>query len=288
MIGSLKADQRMVIKLCRSVAGLPAMLLVAGLLSGLHGYGRAPEGLPPASEVTRRMLEHAQKVADSEQAPEYTYEKRSLLEQLDTAGRATWSEEKVYHVRLIRGFPFNRMVKIQGRELTPEESKREDAREEKFQQQFVSADRKKMAARRQALVTPELLDRYQFVVKERVVLSNRPTLVVTFRPKDGDLPSRSVEDRILNRLTGTLWIDEAEADTARVETGLVESVIVGWFGWLGSLTRCDLSLTRQRMPDGVWINDRLTLFIQCRRLITTQRFRLTEESRGFSRAQAKQ
>ena len=65
-------------------------------------------------------------------------------------------------------------------------------------------------------MTPELLARYQFAVKQRVVLSNRPTLVVTFKPKDGDLPERSVEDRILNRLTGTLWIDEAEADTARV------------------------------------------------------------------------
>jgi hypothetical protein len=264
------------------------MLLLAGWLSYSHGYGRVPQALPPASEVTRRMLEHSQRVAESEQAPEYTYEKRSLLEQLDTAGRATWSEEKIYQVRLVRGFPFNRMIKIQGRALTPEESKREDAREEKFQQQFVSADRRKLAARKQALVTPELLDRYQFGVKDRVVISNRPTLVVTFSPRDGDLPSRSVEDKILNRLAGTLWIDEEEADTARVETGLVEAVTVGWFGWLGSLTRCDLSLTRRRMPDGVWVNDRMTLSIQCRKLITTQRFRLTEESRGFAHAQARQ
>jgi hypothetical protein len=42
------------------------------------------------------------------------------------------------------------------------------------------------------------------------------------------------------------------------------------------------------MPDGVWINDRMTLFIQCRKLISNQRFRLTEESREFSHAQAKQ
>jgi hypothetical protein len=137
-------------------------------------------------------------------------------------------------------------------------------------------------------VTPELLARYQFAVKQRVVLSNRPTLVVTFKPRVADMPSRSVEDKILNRLTGTLWIDEAEADTARVEANLVESVAVGWFGWLGSLTRCELSLTRQRMPDGVWINDRMTLFIQARKLVASERYRLTEESRGFSRAQAKQ
>ena len=278
----------MFIKLYRRSSGFPALLLVAGLLCCSHGYGRAAEALPPASEVTRRMLKHAQTVAESEQGPQYTYEKRTLLEQLDGAGQPATLEEKLYQVRLIRGLPFNRLIKIQGRELTPEESKRQDAKEEKFQQQFVSADRRKLAARKQALVTPELLARYQFAVKERVVLSNRPTLVVTFKPRDEELPARSVEDKILNRLTGTLWIDEAEADTARVQANLVDSVTVGWMGWMGSLTRCDLSLTRQRMPDGVWINDRMTLFVQYRKLITSQRFRLTEESRGFSHAQAKQ
>jgi hypothetical protein len=284
----VKADQRMVIKFCRGGSGYHAMLLVAVLLSCSHGYGRAPEALPPASEVTQRMLKQAQMVAESEQGPQYTYEKRTLLEQLDGAGQPATLEEKLYQVRLIRGLPFNRLIKIQGRELTPEESKRQDAKEEKFQQQFVSADRRKMAARKQALVTPELLARYQFAVKERVVLSNRPTLVVTFKPKEGNLPSRSIEDKILNRITGTLWVDEADADTVQVRASLVEPMTLGWFGWIGSLTQCDLSLTRQRMSDNVWVNTRMTLFIQCRKLVTSERYRLTEESRGFSRAQAKQ
>jgi hypothetical protein len=59
---------------------------------------------------------------------------------------------------------------------------------------------------------------------------------------------------------------------------------MGWFGLLGSLTRCDVSLERQRMPDSVWVNTRLALFIQCRKLTTTMRFRTTEESSGFEKA----
>jgi hypothetical protein len=287
IVRRLNAEQRTVIKLGRSGVALPAMLVVAGLLSLLLGRGRATEALPSASEVTRRMLEHARTVAESDQTPQYTYEKRSVVEQLDAGGRVLTSEEKIHEVRLIRGLPFNRLVKIQGRELTPEESKREAAREERFQQKFVSADRRKMAARKQALVTPELLARYQFVVKQRVTLNSRPTLVVAFKPCGGDLPEKSIEDKILNRMAGTLWIDEAEADTARLEATLLGSMTIGWFGWLGSLTRCDLSLTRQRMPDGVWVNDRMTLSIQCRKVIASERFRLTEESRGFSRSQAR-
>ena len=56
---------------------------------------------------------------------------------------------------------------------------------------FVSSEATKSAARKEGWVTPELLDRYQFEVKERVILSNRPTLVLTFKPKKGNLPSRN-------------------------------------------------------------------------------------------------
>lgn len=286
MVGAVKAFRRILREVARWGGKLRRMLLLAGLVSSLPAAGQGGEALPPAAEVMQRMLEHAQKVADADETPQYSYEKRSLLENLDATGRTVSSEEKIYQVKLIRGLPFNRLVKVQGRELTPEESRREDAREEKFQKRFVADDRRKMAARKQALVSRELLDHYQFVVKERVMVNNRPTLVVSFKPKDGILPLHSIEDRILNRLSGTLWIDEAEADTARVQANLLESVYLGWLGWLGSLTRCELSLDRQRMPDGMWINSQMTLFIQCRKLVASQVFRLTEESRGFNRLQA--
>jgi hypothetical protein len=287
IVDLVNADQRMLIKVYHRGGSLPGMLLLAGLFGCFAGNGRAAETLPEASEVTRRMIERAQAVAEAEQGPQYTYQKRSVLERLDAAGQPVKSEEKLHQVILIRGLPFNRLVKVQGRELNAEELKREEAREERFQQRFVSADRRKLAAQKAALVTPELLDRYQFAVKERVVLSNRPTLVLTFKPKDTNLPERKVQDKLLNRMAGTLWVDEADADTARVVASLVEPLSLGFLGWLGSLTRCELSLERQRMPDGVWINTRMTLLMHCRRLTAALRFRLIEESRGFRRVEAR-
>jgi hypothetical protein len=283
----MKADWQMAIKVCCGDGGFSGMLLVAWLLSCPSGNGRAAEAIPSASEVTRRMIERAQAVAEAEQGPQYTYQKRSVLERLDAAGQPVKSEEKLHQVILIRGLPFNRLVKIQGRELNAEELKREEAREERFQQRFVSADRRKLAAQKAALVTPELLDRYQFAVKERVMLGDRPTLVLTFKPKDKNLPERKVQDKVLNRMAGTLWVDEADADIARLVASLAEPLSLGFLGWLGSLTRCDLSLERQRMPDGVWVNARMTLVMHCRRLTVPLRFRLTEVSGGFKRVATK-
>jgi hypothetical protein len=229
------------------------------------------------------MIERSQAVAQGDQETQYTYQKRSLLERLDADGHSLKSEEKIYQVTLIGGFPFKRLVKIAGRELSLEELRKEETKDAKFRQTFVSDDRQKPGTRKEGLVTAELLDRYQFVVEKRVVLSNRPTLVLTFRPKAGNLPSRTIEDKLLNPMAGRLWIDEEDADAARLEVSLVEPVFLGWFGLLGSLTQCDVSLERRRMPDGVWINAKQALFIQCRKLTATTRFRTTDKSSGFKK-----
>jgi hypothetical protein len=255
-------------------------LLIAGILScyDLH----AGEALPTASEVTRRLVERSKAVAQAD-GPQYTYRKRSRLERTDSTGRTLSSEEKVYQVTLTAGVPFNRLLKVQGRALSAEELAREDAKEEKFRQRFVSADRKKLAAQREGLVTPELLDRYDFVVENRAVLSNRATLVLSFKPKTANLSSNKLMDKLLNRMTGKLWIDEEDADTARIEVRLIEPFYLGWFGWLGSLTRFDLTLERQRMPDGTWINAKQAMLIQCRKMTALLRFKHTEDSSEFKK-----
>jgi hypothetical protein len=279
----MKAGRRIANRVCPNRSGLSVMLLITGLLSSAPPGVGAGETLPEASAVTQRMVERSQAIAQADQGPQYAYQKRYLLERLDADGHTLKSEEKIYQVVLIGGFPFKRLVKIQGRELSPEALRREDAKEEKFRQRFVSADPKKLVARKEGMVTPELLDRYQFVVEKRIVLSNRATLVLTFKPKEGNLPSSTIEDRLLNRMTGRLWIDEGDADTARLEVSLAEPIFLGWFGLLGSLTQCDMTLERQRMPDGAWINTRQALLIQCRKLTATMHFRTTETSSGFNK-----
>ena len=259
---------------------------IAGIVLYALAVGpcRGAEKLPESSELTRRMIERALAVARGEHTPHYTYEKRSLLEHLDASGQTNTTEQKLYQVTLIAGYPFNRLVKVQGRDLTSEESKKEERKEERFRQRYVGADPKKMAARKESWVTQQLLDRYEFVVQERVLVKNRPTLVVNFKPKAENLPNQAIQDRILNRMAGTLWVDEQDADTARISAHLTETASLGWFGVLGSLSRCDLSLERQRLPDGVWVNLKQVLLIHARKVATAMRFRHTEESSGFKKA----
>ena len=262
-------------------SSFPGIIVVAGLLAiaGMPGQAAAP--LPSANEVTQRLLRRAEELVQQTSGPQYTYLKRSVLERMDSAGKVFKTEEKVYEVQVINGFPFNRLIRIQGRDLTPEELKKEEEKEERFHQKIVNADRRQMLARKEALVTPELLNRYTFEVKERVVLDHRPTLVLQFKPRAKKLPASSMKDELLNRMTGTLWVDEADAETARLVVRMIEPFSLGWLGWLGSLNQCEVKLERQRMPEGVWINTRMVMSIQCRKLASSLRFRTTEDSSGF-------
>jgi hypothetical protein len=266
----------------RRLAWLTFAGLAAWTLAGSRALGG--EKLPEAAELTRRMVERAEAVAHGDQGLRFTYDKRSVQQELDGHGQTNKSTEKFYQVTLVGGFPFNRLVKIQGRDLTSAELKKEQQREDRFREKLDSGQVKRKALDKEAWVTPELMDRFEFTVKERVLLNNRPTLVVAFRPKTGQASAKTLQDKVINRLAGTLWVDEADADAAKLSVSLGESVSLGVLGILGSLDRLELSLERQRLPEGVWVNLRQTMLIHARKLVSTSRYRILEESSGFKKA----
>jgi hypothetical protein len=241
----------------------------------------AADPLPDAEAVTRRMISHSQALAGSTNAPQFTYTKRSLQVQFDADGLATRTNEKIYQVTLIGGLPLNRMVQLQGRKLNDAQQKKEQEKEDRFRQKLVATDAKSLAARREGLVTLELLERYRFVVKERVRMEGRPTLVLDFQPRPGKLPAKAIHDKILNTMAGTVWVDEQEAEAVKLTAHNLGTVSIGWLGVLGALTQCELTLERKRLAEGIWTNWKQDLRIHCRKVATTMRFRILEDSTGF-------
>ncbi len=247
----------------------------------------AAEPLPSSDELTRRIINRSQALVSTNGGPVYKYPKHTLIERLDSSGAPVSSDEKFYEVTLISGIPFNRLLKIAGRELTPAELQTEQERDEKFQQRMSSIDPKKLLASRKGLVSPDLLAHYQFTVSKRIQLNNRTTFVVFFKPKENPEAASSIRDRVLNRVEGTLWVDEQDDEITKVSAHLTETISLGWFGWLGSLSKCEFALDRQRMPDGVWVNLKQAWSIQFRKLTSTTRFRVTETSEDFKRIESK-
>lgn len=236
--------------------------------------------LPAASNLIHRVVERAQIVARAGQTNHYAYEKRSIMSELDEKDRVIKSTEKHYKVVLIGGLPFQRLVKVQGRELTAKELEKQDQRETAFRQRVTRVDLNRKAKRREGLATQELVDRFEFKITKREVIEGRPTLVVTFTPKPG-APEKTMEDKVFQHVFGTVWVDEHEAEVAKLDASVRGPIPLGWFGAVGSLNKFHAMLERSRMPDGVWVNRKSSFLVVARKLFTAMRSKTIEESSGF-------
>ena len=239
----------------------------------------ASADLPSASSVIARVVERASQIAKEGEA-KYLYEKRSLFEELNAHRQTTRSTEKIYEVMLIGGWPFSRLVKVQGRSLTPAEIRSEDQKEQEFRNKVAGRNLGAMAEKKEPWLLPEIVDRYEFTVLGTEEYDSRRTVVLEFKAKPGNA-ERNMQDKIYDRFAGKLWVDQGDAEIAKLEVHLTEEFSLGWLGLFGSLSECDLSLKRQRMPDGTWVNAKSTILIVGRKVFSPMRYRTTEESSGF-------
>jgi hypothetical protein len=260
------------------------LLLSGGLLvAGLSGQCAALSdgALPDATQVMERVVQRAGEVARAGEAGKYVFEKHSVSEELDSSGNATKTTEKTYEVIRIEGRPFSRLVKIQNRALTEEETKAQNRKEQEFREKMALQDPEHK--RKDDWLDPRLIDRYDFKVESRDCLKGRSVLVLSFHPRANREAEKTVEDRVLNRLAGSLWVDEQEAEIAQLKVGLTEDLSLGLFGMIGSLKQFDLEIERERLADGDWVDQKQRVLLFGRKIFSPMRYRTLEESSNFKK-----
>jgi hypothetical protein len=237
--------------------------------------------LPAASEVMQRVVELAHDAALAPGANEYAFEKHSITQELDASGKATKSSDETYEVIPIQGIPFSRLVKLGNRDLTPEETEAQNLQELEFRERVARADSKPAGRRRRNWLDARMVERFDFTMEGRETLDGRPMLMLSFHPKSSYASARTIEDKVLNKLSGTLWVDETEAEIAKLSVSLTKDLSFGLFGAVGSLRQFDLKLDRERLGDGVWVTRRQDLVLGGRKIFSSMTHRTLEESTNF-------
>jgi hypothetical protein len=237
--------------------------------------------LPDASQVMQRVILRGEDEGRTPQANEYAFEKRIVNEELDASGTPTKSTEQTSEVIPIQGIPFSRLVKIQNRDLTEEETEAQNQKELEFRKKVARRGAEPMSRRKKNWLDTRVLDRFNFKVEGRDTFQNRPVLILSFHPKTNRDPEKTITDKVLNRLAGILWVDEAEAEVAQLKVSLTEDLSLGWFGAVGSLKQFDLELQRERLPDGVWVTRKQIVVLCGRKIFSSMAHRTLEESSNF-------
>jgi hypothetical protein len=271
----------------KRVSNLRVWIVLAGLFLPYWDRAMTPDGpqLPSAQEVMRKALDRAQWAETNEVRSRYTFTLRTVTEEFDRAGHLKGRKDKVYQARLNAGWTQLKLIKINGENLSPADLSRLEARERRERQRITMNGSRRGSDRRENLLTPELVAKYYFRVLGEETVNGRPSYLLSFQPKIGDLPVKQAPDRLLNQLAGRLWIDEQEFEIARAEVQLQGEVNL-WAGIIASLKKMAFTVVRTRLEDGVWFNQDFQGVLAGRRLIEAFDWRTQSLAGDFHKASA--
>ena len=229
-------------------------------------------------EIVRKAVARAEATQAASAQRDFTYTKVTVLEELDPSGNVKERKETVYEVLFQGGSTHLKLIQVDGHDPSQADLKKMADNDATVQK--LLADSKNKAAPRDNFLTRDLVARYDFKFIGHEPVNGREAYQVTFQPKNPELPTHHFVDRLLNRLSGTLWIDAQEFEVARADVSLKSEVkLLG--GLVASLKKAAYSMTRTRVAEGVWVNTSSRGDFQGRKLMDDMRIKLKSHSSNF-------
>jgi len=252
-------------------------LMVVCVLSG-QSQARAADTLTAADVVQKAVARGQQDQQGT--IPDSTYRKLTVTDELDSTGKVKEHREKIYEVAYTDGYSHSTLLQVNGH--APSESDLKQQTENEVSMRQITGDTKAKGDNRENFLTADLAARFNFTLLGTTNLNGRTAYKVAFQPKSPQLPVRRMVDRLLNQISGTIWIDAQEFEVARAEVSLRSEVnLLG--GIAGSLKMLTYSLVRTRVADGVWFSTLSNGDILGRKLLATTHIKTKSQSIHFQR-----
>ena len=248
------------------------------LVSNTFGAAAAENPRPlPVDDIIRRAVSRADQAQRNAGQNAYTYTKLTVTEELDPAGRVKDRKEKVYQVFFQSGATHLKLLTVNGRAPAHADIKQQSENDTSARQVLGQSKSAKAA---ENLLTPEVVARFNFTLVDETSINGRKAYHISFEPKRPAPPVHRIVDRLLDRISGTIWIDADEFEIAQAQIYLSSEVdLLG--GVVGCLKKLDYTMTRTRVGDGLWFNTFSTGDFQGRKLLDWMRIKTKSQSSNF-------
>jgi len=213
-----------------------------------------PAAAPPPSisELVRQSVEAIK--TDWSQAPNYSFVERDVESKKD--GEPTIKTKRVL---MIDGSPYNRLIAMDDRPLSPgdeAEEKRELARaidkrpHESERERSRRLGKYQKERRQNGAMLQGMADAFDFRLVGDEVVNGRDCWVLQASPKPGFQPTNR-EGKVLTGMAGRMWIDKRENQWVKVEAEVIKPV--SFFGFLAKVEKGTRFLLEQEpVGNGVW------------------------------------
>jgi hypothetical protein len=264
----------------RQLYGRPASLaFTAFLVLATSFFGTAAADVPPlpkAEEVLRRISERAEQTAS--QAPAYEYTRTKSLKILDGDRKPEHAEEEVFRMAPQNGKLEARLLTKDGKAVSAEEAEKIVAEDNKLRPKGGGRKPGKDDSMSRFLDS-ETARRFTYETVGEEVIARRPAYVLTFQPRT-DLPARSIEEKVMARVAGRVWVDQEEAEVVRIDSKLTKSLSFA-LGIIGVLHDVRFSVERRRLENGQWANSGVRFYVHFRQLFATRYIDYEEKVSDF-------
>src|ERR1041384_235142 len=231
----------------------------------------------PELEPMLKALEENQNKID-EMRERYTCRAIEIERKHDGDGRVKETETRVYEVTPVGGRSVERLMSVNGKELSPSEREKEDKRVQKEIQEIIKRHEKKEQKEEQARAKGEkkkddddveikdFLRISEITSVRREMFKGHEVIAFDFEPRKGFKPKNRAES-IVNKLAGTIWVDETARQIARLEARLTDPYKLGG-GMLASIgASTAISFEQEKVGDEVWLPSSMEANISARVLL---------------------
>jgi hypothetical protein len=253
----------------RASAWLATSALVAAL-AGFAGLGvvlpsqafTAGEAttIPDAATMLRDVEAH-QKQLDK-MRENYTFRAVQTTRELDSSGNTKKVETEEHEVFFVNGHRVEKLVRKDGKDLTPDQARKEQDRVNK-EVVKISQPGYRDNTEKDDITVARLLQIVAFTKPRRVSLNGRNTIAFDFAG-DEHAKTHGRDEDALKKVSGTVWIDEADREVSRMNATLDENYHVG-FGLLASVAKgSNLVFDQALIRNEAWLPTAITLHLQAR------------------------
>ena len=209
----------------------------------------ADASLPDPAALVKELKAHQEQIDQIRE--NYTFHRIQRVEELDGKGevkKTTTQEREIFYVN---GHPIGRLVKKSGNPLTDTEEK---AEQERVRKQIERHLKEPPAYGKGGGVNliGTILGVATISNPRRTQLNGRPTLVFDFEG-DRKAEAHGMEANAAKRLAGTISIDEADHQIARLEIEFYDNFRIGG-GLLGSIQKgTTVKIEQSPIGEGLWM-----------------------------------
>jgi hypothetical protein len=215
-------------------------LLMVLLVVNSEAGANPTEEAPPTQELISKIIKQGQQ--NYKLSQNYGSYKRVVVKKLSKDGNVKKEETKIYRTTWIEGHPFGELIRINDKVLTKKEKEKEAKRRSEFIKGIHSQDLKEILE----YTSQDLYQKYNFTM---LPTDKDVRYIITFEPKKKKLRQRSRVEKILNHLSGKVWVD-SEYNLLRVEAKLTDSVSFG-LGLFAKIENIELEYTQQEYEQAV-------------------------------------